>query len=67
MNLWIFGDSNGIGYNLTPGEMYWGDVLSQSLEFDSIINLARPAVDNFFIYQSKVACVSWYGNFRKII
>jgi lysophospholipase L1-like esterase len=52
MNLWIFGDSNGTGYNLAPGEMYWGDVLSQSLKFDLIINLARPAVDNFFIYQA---------------
>lgn len=51
MTLWIFGDSLSLPYNLTDANDGWPTILSDWLGAECK-NFAKPAVDNFFIYQS---------------
>jgi lysophospholipase L1-like esterase len=51
MNIWVFGDSLSIPYNLTDGQKGWPEILSLLLDSE-IKNFARPAADNFYIYHS---------------
>ena len=55
--IWIFGHSVCLPYGLAEGTQGWADILSNKLGFD-LINFARPATDNFFIYQ----CYLHYKN-----
>lgn len=50
MTLWIFGDSLSLPYNLDDPAQGWPEVLSRQLDM-GCENHARPAVDNFYIYQ----------------
>ena len=55
MTLWIFGDSLCLPYNLQQEDQGWPTIISQRLGC-KLSNLAEPAVDNFFIYQSYLNC-----------
>ena len=48
MKLWLFGHSLCLPFGL-ENEPGWGDLLAQDLGAE-LINLARPGVDNFYIY-----------------
>ena len=48
--LWIFGHSVCLPFNLESPDDGWDILLSKKLDYN-LVNLARPATDNFFIYQ----------------
>jgi hypothetical protein len=49
-NLWVFGSSLCLPFNLGNKTEGWVKILSNKLDFNCI-NLAEPGADNFFIYQ----------------
>jgi hypothetical protein len=49
-NLWVFGSSLCLPFNLDNTTDGWAEILASKLEFNCI-NLAEPGTDNFFIYQ----------------
>lgn len=51
MTLWVYGDSNSASYGLSDEDQGWPCLVAQHLGH-GLVNRARPAVDNFFIYQS---------------
>lgn len=59
MKLWVFGDSNSLPFNLAPTDPSWPQIVSDKLGLE-LVNRAKPAVDNFFIYQS------WYRDHAAI-
>jgi len=67
MKLWIYGDSNSLDYNLPSNAQSWPEIVAQKLGLE-LINRARPAVDNFFIYQSwKQDLVSMSNHDRVVV
>lgn len=51
MTVWVYGDSNSLGFNLDPGQLAWPDIVAKHMHV-ALVNRAKPGVDNFFIYQS---------------
>lgn len=49
--LWVFGSSLCLPFNLKKSALSWPDILADKLSYECI-NLAEPGADNFFIYQA---------------
>jgi hypothetical protein len=56
--LWIFGDSLSCAYNTS---ISWPELLADRIGYD-LLHMARPAVDNFFIYQSFLNAINQIGD-----
>lgn len=51
MRLWVFGDSLSLPYHLDSELDGWPSLVANALDCE-IINFAKPAADNFYIYSS---------------
>jgi hypothetical protein len=51
MRLWIFGDSLSLPYHLEQESSGWPAIVANTLDCE-IVNFAKPAADNFYIYSS---------------
>lgn len=49
--IWVFGDSHSTAFGLDDIALSWPELLAKQLN-QPLMNLARAAVDNFYIYQS---------------
>ena len=51
MKLWVFGDSLSLPYHLDSESSGWPSIVANNLNCE-IVNFAKPAADNFYIYSS---------------